>query len=214
MLATGNVAHVLPGSPELAERLASARIPYRHAFENVARGESSLAAHAAIEASPAHRKNLLMPEATRLGVGLARGKLPTGERIVYLTEILTAPVLGGEPDRLTADARVREALWRERERRGLPPMTNDLALEGLARAAAASMRAEESGEVGGLSEAALRLGREIAAADAFIATGAAEALRSRNLTDPRFKRVGVGVVQGDSRRFGPGRLFIAVVYSD
>jgi uncharacterized protein YkwD len=214
MLDAGIVAHVLPGSPELAERLASAGISYQHAFENVARGESSIAAHAAIEASPAHRKNLLTPEATRLGVGVARGALPTGERIVYLTEILIEPALAGEPDRLTPDARVRELLWKERARRGLPPLTNDLALEGLARAAAATMRADESGETGGLAEAALRLGREIAAADAFIASGASEALRSRNLPDPRFKRVGVGVVQGDSRRFGPGRLFIAVVYSN
>ena len=214
MLAAGTVAHVLPGSPELADRLAAARVRYRRALENVARGESSLAAHAAMEASPAHRGNLLAPEATRVGVGIARGALPTGERIVYLTEILIEPAAAEEPDRLTPDARVREVLWRERERRGLPPLTNDLALEGLARAAAARMRAEDSGETAGLAEGALRLGRELAAADAFIASGAAEALRSRNLTDPRFRRVGVGVVQGDSRRFGPGRLFVAVLYSN
>jgi uncharacterized protein YkwD len=214
MLAAGTVAHVLPGSPELAERLATARVRYRRALENVARGESSLAAHAATEASPAHRGNLLTTEATRVGAGIARGSLPTGERIVYLTEILIEPAPADEPDRLTPDARVREALWKERERRGLPPLTNDLALEGLARSAAAAMRAEDGGETPGLTEAALRLGRELAAVDAFIATGAAEALRSRNLTDPRFRRVGVGVVQGDSRRFGPGRLFVAVLYSN
>ena len=87
-------------------------------------------------------------------------------------------------------------------------------LEALAREAAAAMRASDSGEIEGLASSALRLGREISAADAFIARAPEEALRSRNLTDARFRRVGVGVAVGDSRRFGPARLFVAVVYSD
>jgi hypothetical protein len=32
--------------------------------------------------------------------------------------------------------------------------------------------------------------------------------------DGRFRRVGVGVAVGDSARFGVGRLFIAVVFTD
>jgi uncharacterized protein YkwD len=214
MLATGKVAHVLPGSPELAERLLAERIPFRLALENVSRGESALAAHAATTESPAHRRNLLSAAVTRLGVGLARGTLPTGEPIVYLTAILVEPVAAAEADRLTPDARVREALWQERARRALPSLTNDLQLESLAKAAAAELRAADGGETSGLAEAALRMGRGLAAADAFIASAPAEALRSRNLSDRRFRRVGVGVVTGDSRRFGPGRLYIAVVYSD
>jgi uncharacterized protein YkwD len=214
MLAARKVAHVLPSDGELAGRLAAARIPFRRAFENVASGASALDAHAATEASPAHRANLLTGEADRIGVGVARGALPTGEALVYLTEILVER--GGAPDgsRLTHDARVREALWRERARRGLPPLTNDSALEGLARDAAAAMRANDSGELDGLAAGALRMGRELAAADAFIARSHDEALRSRNLTDARFGRVGVGVVVGDSGRFGPARLFIAVLYSN
>jgi uncharacterized protein YkwD len=214
MLAAGTVAHVLPGGGELADRLGAARIPFRRAWENVASGESALDAHAAAESSPAHRANLLVPAAERLGLGVARGALPTGEAIAYLTEILVEPPADGGADRLTPDARVREVLWRERERRALPALTNDPSLEALARGAAAAMREADDGRIDGLAEGALRLGRELAAADAFIASSPAEAIRSRNLTDARFRRVGVGVVIGESRRFGPGRLFIAVVYSD
>jgi hypothetical protein len=47
-----------------------------------------------------------------------------------------------------------------------------------------------------------------------VASAPAEALRSRNLPDPRFRRVGVGVATGDSRRYGARRLWIAVVYTD
>lgn len=214
MRAARTVAHVLPADGELAQRLGAARIPFRRALENVASGASALDAHAATEASPAHRANVLSREADRIGVGIARGALSTGEPLVYLTEIFAQSAEEAEPSRLTPDARVREALWRERARRRLPPLTNDLALEALAREAAAAMRARDSGDVEGLTEAALRLRREIAAADAFIARSAEEALRSRNLTDARFGRVGVGVVTGDSGRFGPARLFIAVVYSN
>lgn len=214
MLASSRVAHVLPGSGELVDRLGVARVAYRRAFENVARGESALAAHAAIEASPAHRANLLVPGASRIGVGVARGALPTGEPVVYVTEILIEPAPEPALDPLTPDARVREALWRERERRGLPSLTADPALEALARAAASRVRESDGGEGDGLAEGALRLRRGIAAADAFVASDPGEAVRSRNIADPRFRRVGVGVVIGESRRFGPGRLFIAVVYTD
>jgi uncharacterized protein YkwD len=214
MLAAASVAHVLPGAGELADRLLAARVPFRRGFENVARGESGLAAHASIASSPAHRANLLAPTADRIGVGATVGSLPTGERVVYLTEILIESASDGAESPLTPDARVREALWAERARRRLPPLTNDLALEALARSAAAAMRSKDDGDPGELADAALRLGRRLAAADAFIATAPAEALRSRNLSDARFSRVGVGVAQGDSRRFGPGRLYVAVIYSD
>lgn len=214
MRRTGIVAHALPGGQELARRLRDAGIPFRRAFENVASGPTSLEAHAAAEASPAHRANLLAPAASSIGVGIARGRLATGETAVYLTEILVEPPPESGADRLTPDVRVREALWRERARRALPPLTHDPALEALARQAAGALRREDGAEVEGIAAEALRLGRGIAAADTFIATDPAEAVRSRNLTDARFLRVGVGVATGDSRRFGPGRLFIAVVYSD
>jgi hypothetical protein len=50
--------------------------------------------------------------------------------------------------------------------------------------------------------------------DVFVASDPGEAVRSANLRDRRFRRVGVGVAEGDSRRFGAGRLFVAVVYTD
>jgi hypothetical protein len=52
----------------------------------------------------------------------------------------------------------------------------------------------------------------VAAADVFVASAAGEAIRSRNLPGPGYDRVGVGVVIGDSARYGQGRLFIAVIY--
>ncbi|HUL57871.1 MAG TPA: CAP domain-containing protein [Anaeromyxobacteraceae bacterium] len=214
MLARGTVAHVLPGTGDAAGRLLRAHVAYRRAFENVARAQTALAAHLTAEESPAHLANLLAPGARSAGVGIARGVLSTGAPVVYLTEILIEPPDDGRDSPLTPDARVKEILWRERERAGAPPLTVDPRLDGLARDAALAMRDRGEPDAGDLPARALRLGRGLAAADVFVASAPAEAERSANVRDARFRRVGVGVAAGDSARFGAQRLFIAVVYTD
>jgi uncharacterized protein YkwD len=214
MLAAGTLAHVLPGSGTPAERLHRARVPFALALENVAMGASALAAHRAAEESPAHRQNILSREVTRVGIGIARGKLPGGERVVYLTEIFLAPVEDGSDDRLTPEARVREAIWRERARTGAAALASDPRLDELARSAARRMAARDEPAPGELAERALALGRNVAAVDAFVAARTADAARSKNLADRRFGRAGVGVATGGSGRYGAGMLFIAVVYTD
>jgi uncharacterized protein YkwD len=213
MAAQGRVAHVLPGSVELGTRLREARIPYVRCYENVARAATALGAHETLEASPAHRENLLRPDAARVGVGIARAG-PPGDRAVYLTEVLVAPPDDGAESPLVPDARVREALWRERQRLGLPALTSDPALDDLARDAARLMHERDAPDPDGLGDRALALHRNLAAVDVFVASGPAEATRSGNLRDRRFRRVGVGVTIGDSRRYGAGRSWIAVVYTD
>ncbi|WP_242394062.1 CAP domain-containing protein [Anaeromyxobacter oryzisoli] len=214
MLAAGRIAHVLPGSGELTDRLRAASVPFRRAYENVARGGTARAAHDAAEESPAHRSNMLQAGATRVGVGLARGRLPSGGAAVYLTEIFVEPPDEGAQSPLRPAARVREALWRERARLGRPPLTADAALDALAADAAEELRERDAIDPRELDGRALALRRNLAAADVFVASAPDDAIRSANLRDARFRRVGVGVATGDSRRFGAGRLFIAVVYTD
>ncbi len=91
MLRQGLLAHVLPGSGDIGERLRRARIPFRKALENLAKGQSAIAAHEATEESPAHRDNLLAAGPTLAGVGIARATLPGGGPVVYLTEIIVEP---------------------------------------------------------------------------------------------------------------------------
>ncbi len=214
MAAQGRVAHVLPGSGDLGARLRAAKIPYRRVYENVARASSALDAHGAAEESPAHLGNLLRPDATRVGVGITRARLPSGDPAVYLTEVFLTPPDDGAESPLTPDARVREALWGERARLRLAPLTADAALDALARDAARAMSRRDATEPDGLGEQALAMRRRLAAVDVFVASAPAEAVRSSNLRDARFRRVGVGVTIGDSRRFGARRFWIAVVYTD
>jgi uncharacterized protein YkwD len=214
MLRAGVLAHVLPGSAGPAERLRAARVPFAVALENVALGESAIAAHRAAEDSPAHRQNILTRQATRIGCGIARGRMAGGEPAVYLTELFVRPVEDGTDDSMTPEARVREALWRERARGGTPALVSDARLDALARDAAREMARRGEPAPGDAAARALAFGRKIAAVDAFLGARASDAARSRNLADPRFGRVGVGVAVGDSAVQGRGMLFIAVVYTD
>lgn len=214
MRAAGKVAHIVPGSPGPGERLTRAGVAYQRAFENVAAARSALAAHRIAAASPAHLKNMLEPTVSRVGVGIEREALPSGNPLVYLTEILVQPADDGGTSQLSLDGRVREALWKERARLKLPPLTSDAALDELALEGAQELRRRDARELPDLAPRALAVHRGLAAADGFVASEPREATRSRNLSDGRFRRVGVGVVEGSSRRFGAGRLFIAVVYTD
>jgi uncharacterized protein YkwD len=214
MRAAGKVAHLVPGSPGPAERLSKAGIAYQRVLENVAAARSALAAHRAAADSPAHLQNMLDPGVSQVGVGIERERLPSGDPRVYLTEILITPPEDAAASRLTLDGRVREALWYERARLKLPPLTEDAALDELASEGANELRRRDARELPELTPRALALRRALAAADAFVASAPREATRSQNLRDARFRRVGVGVVEGSSRRFGAGRLFIAVVYTD
>jgi uncharacterized protein YkwD len=109
MLRQGLLAHVLPGSGDLGARLRRARIPFRKALENLAKGQTALAAHEATEESPAHRDNLLTAGPTQIGVGIARAVLPGGGPVVYLTEVFVEPPRDGAanpeaPERLASGA--------------------------------------------------------------------------------------------------------------
>jgi len=91
MLAAATVAHRLEGGGDLSTRLAAAGIPFRSGRENVARGDDASDAHRAMVESPAHLANLLAPEVQLMGLGIARGVLPGGQPVVYLTQILVEP---------------------------------------------------------------------------------------------------------------------------
>jgi uncharacterized protein YkwD len=222
MLAAGTVAHVLRGGEDVVARLRSAGVPFRLVSENVARGDDALDAHRAVEESPAHLANLLSPRVRDVGVGVARGELPGGQPVAYLTEILVQPVDEGDWSARSPEGRAKEAIAAERDRSGLPPLAVEAALDALARDAAREMLRRGEPDPGDLAGRALALrpaarasgGTDVAAADAFVAASPSDAARSPNATDVRYRRVGVGVVRGDSPRFGAGLYWIAVVYTD
>ena len=91
------LAHHLPGSGDAAQRLRRADFPFQVVRENVAYGGNALEAHRfAAEESPAHRASVLARDVTLVGCGIASVTLPSGERLVYLTELFVKPASGRE----------------------------------------------------------------------------------------------------------------------
>jgi uncharacterized protein YkwD len=82
------MGHVSPSSGNLSDRLQRAGYPFAYAAENISRSGSLWEAVASLMHSPAHRRNLLSPEVTRGGIGVAVVTDVRGERSYLVTQVL------------------------------------------------------------------------------------------------------------------------------
>src|SRR5438445_4961552 len=128
MARTRAFAHVLATTGALGDRLRAKGYAFRSIGENIGLSSDVGTAHEAIAGSPAHLANLLDPRHRRVGLGAATGLTADGAEGVYLTEVFAAPVVS-TPDPAGEVARFIAA---EREKRGLPPLKRDPALDGVA----------------------------------------------------------------------------------
>lgn len=85
-------AHVSPSTGRLADRAQGVGIRYRRIGENIAVGYDVYEAQEALMRSPGHRKNLLDPAFTEIGVGVAFAQDAHGRRRVYVTQNFLIPV--------------------------------------------------------------------------------------------------------------------------
>lgn len=206
-------AHVAPDGQDLKARLRGAGYHFASAGENLGLASGPLAAHFSIEHSPGHRKNLLEPGYTRLGLGVAKNA--QGQAIVV--EVLATPAEGGtEVDPFDA---AYEALDRYRVKHHLPSMKRTELLEKLATAHARRAleldkpTAKLPGE--NLHERifAARDDIDSAAVDVYVVEDPSAIADSKNLAQASNELVGVGLAEGDSLTYGPHRFFVVVVYA-
>jgi uncharacterized protein YkwD len=203
-------AHVSPDGDALPDRLEQAGYAYSASGENLGMAASPLAAHAAIEESPGHRKNLLDPAFERVGFGLARQSRDGGSEVVVV-ELLATPAKGGGDPVAGAYAR----LTAQRAALKLPALQRNAALEDIAtRQARAALARDDprapdidSQVFGALSDA------RAASADLYVARDLAALPPSRGLREPRYSLVGIGAVRGDSPTYGKGRYWVVVIYA-
>src|SRR5947209_1592086 len=214
MARTGTFAHVLPSDGSVGDRLDRMGYARRAAGENIGLGETPLAAHQGIESSPAHLSNLLDPRFSRAGFGTARGPSPDGGEGTYLTEVLASPVQGSKDP----EAEVLRALQRRRDQLRLAPLERDGALDeaarkGIQQAAfrgSALSRTEQGTTVRALLDHDQRF--ESAAAETYVVSSPDE-IASRNAAERSWTRVGVGALYKSSKDYGPGRLWVLIVFA-
>lgn len=208
MARTKTFAHVLPQDGTPGDRLRARGYAFRTAGENIGLADDVANAHEAIVGSPAHLANLLDPRHRKLGLGQARGTTADGQDVVYLTEVLAAPIVQAKDPAAEAFS-VVEA---ERRRRGLKALQRDPTLDLLARAQAegAAKAQKLQGDSAGL---ALEKVPELtsAVAELYVGGGSDVVTRSKNLAEPRWTRLGVGALYAGSKD-GPGRLWVVLLY--
>ena len=214
MARTGTFAHVLASDGNVGDRLDRAGYTRKAAGENIGLSETPLAAHEGIESSPAHLANLLDPRFSRLGLGIARGPSPDGGEGVYLTEVLASPVRGSKDP----EAEVLGALQRRRQQLGLAPLERDKALDEAARKGIQNAafrgsvlsRAEQGATVRALLEHDRRF--ESAAAETYVVSSPDE-ISSQNAAEGSWEQVGIGALYKSSAAYGPGRLWVLIVFA-
>src|SRR5438128_2591406 len=204
-------AHVLPTDGSLGDRLRARGYAYRSIGENIGLSSDVATAHEAIAGSPAHLANLLDPRHRRLGLGAASGLTADGAEGVYLTEVFAVPIVG-IPDPV---AEVARFLASERKRRGLPPLKRDPALDGVAgQEVRVTAEADEMKLDRALAGRALQKaeGLSSAVAELYVASSPEEVGSSKNLSERRWTRIGVGALYASSRQYGAGRLWVLLLY--
>ena len=213
MARTRTFAHVLASDGSLTDRLRKAGYAYRSAGENIGLSEDAVSAHEAVAGSPAHLANLLDPRHRRLGLGAARGLSPDGAQVLYLTEVLAAPVIGSPDPAGEALALIAQ----ERSRRKLPALARSADLDAVARRAIARVALADALKLPpGVTAEALESEPTLKSVvgELFVGSAPDEAKTSHNLAEARWTRVGVGAIYASSRTYGPGRLWVLVLYAN
>jgi uncharacterized protein YkwD len=100
MLAHSFFAHISPRTGPLAARAAAAHIPFRRIAENIALHRDVGEAEEALLRSPGHRANLVDPEFTRMGIGVAIAHDEDGTARVYVTQNFMVPSAALSPARI------------------------------------------------------------------------------------------------------------------
>ncbi|WP_199745879.1 CAP domain-containing protein [Corallococcus sp. AB030] len=217
MATEGFFAHIAPDGSTLTRRLPEGA-RYVRAGENLGLAAGPLAAHFGIEHSPGHRKNLMDPAFRFMGVGVAFQKVDGRDQAI-VTEVFTAASPGAA---LPADpvSDVYDALSRHRATLKLPPLVRSEALERLARDHARRAQAQDEptagdGDPSPLHERVFSALPDAgtASVDFFVVGDPGAVPESRSLATATYTRVGVGLVRGDSKRFGQGQYWVAVIYA-
>jgi uncharacterized protein YkwD len=206
MVRTGIVAHTMPTTGTAADRVRAGGIATSLVQENLARATSTDEAHIGLMNSPSHRANILEPDVTHLGTGIAFDAGLTRDMFVTELFIRIPPPVDATAGRNEISARLKKTA-----KRLLP---SDL-LGGIAQREAEELAGGgDTGAVGARVVQALQ-GAEndfvtvktmVAALARFSDFDAAPAGADKVLT-----HFGVGVAQGNHPRLGPNTIYVVVV---
>jgi uncharacterized protein YkwD len=206
------VAHISPTTGSASDRARAAGIATPLLLENLARAYSPAEAEDGLMNSPGHRANLLSPQVTHLGVGVALGRAVGPQREIYVTQLFLRKNSLVDPK--AARRTALEALERARRDGRVAPLAEDAALDETAERYAAGLAAGRTRtEVAAESDAALDgLSTRFSQVMTIIAvTGdPADGIRA-NVLDANVGAFGLGLAQGHHADLGDAAYFIVIL---
>jgi uncharacterized protein YkwD len=206
MIRNNFVGHVSPTTGQLKDRFFAARIRAAKMSENVAFHRSVPEAHEGLMNSPGHRKNILDPDVTVVGIGVVAS--PQGQ--VYVTQNFAR--LMPEVDVAQAPYDFIQRINEKRAELRMKPLESDAELNAVCRANSQSMAS--AGEIG--CRTAQRLFKKQQAKFrecrffAFFCEGLQVLDDSEGLLDPSFTHLGIGMVLHE-RKDGYGMFWVTLL---
>ncbi len=135
MYQNGFVGHVSPGTGDVTQRFAKAKVHAAVIRENVARGYGPKGIHESLMNSPGHRVNIVATDVTHVGIGVVIGDPETAAagapRPVFLTQNFYKKPGAGAPKDLPGGTRT--AVDEKRKEAGLGRLRWDDALSKIAQ---------------------------------------------------------------------------------
>lgn len=216
LLARRHAVHRSARTGALQDRLRKAGVPFARALENVSLSSSPETAHERFVQSPGHRINVLDPNVTRLGVGIAMER-GAKEDIMAVCEVYVESVEAADLSKTAR--RLAELINQKRKRRGrfALGLDRDLSRQALRTA----RRLAAAGGASDPQQASDRLLQELSEGRLEVPEVRVRVLRTttprRVLSDPEtlaedINRLGIGVARC-GKRSRPDEVWIVVVFA-
>jgi uncharacterized protein YkwD len=201
MLKRGFFGHVNPEGLNVWERLNVAGVWYASCAENVGKTVTVTNAHRGFMESELHRKNILTEEYTHLGIGILKG----ADGFLYVTQNFIEAIDTVDVD--STAALIETTLNRRRTHRRYSFLRRDASIDSVATAHSKKMLRKREPNV------PQDFGNIRARARAFhyVTPKLDKVFRDKDLTYCPGSRIGIGLAQGNSLKYGNGLLWITVI---
>jgi uncharacterized protein YkwD len=216
LLTERHAAHRTAMTGSLLDRLRRSDIPFTRALENVSLSPSPEAAHERFMESPGHRLNVLDPDVTVAGIGIAMER-GSQEDILAVTEVFIEPAQSEAVSNLAE--KITELINRRRKSRGrfalgLDRELSSVALRSARRLAALGGQADAKSEGDALLSPLTGDDEDNSGVQIhyFKTANLNRVLAARGILDEDINRVGIGVAK-PSDQGAPGELWIAVIFA-
>lgn len=215
-------AHISPiDGQDFAQRLEkNTEIAATLTGENIAFNDTIKGAHNNLMASPAHRSNILNPDFTDVGLGIAFKADYQGNRYYYITEDFFSQLKDIDVENFQEI--ILTKINKKRQELNLSALALNKNLSSVAKIHANDMAGKDdlNFKTDGkhlfqkVQEAKIKFKYLSMNIFAFNDLGYKKYLNSPEVADRKFKELGIGLVQKNSKKFGRKAIWLTLVFSE